>query len=588
MLTKRWAVLCSIAAALVVFPISGWATFTMNNMSMDTSGSGQSEATATTVNEQDLILLLEPGFNDVAAATPNGAVTSFQQSTATAWDGTAGASTSGTVSNVDDGVNDGDSVTATTSGSTSASAQKENDPVENSNGATGSLIASGGAGTVNSDFFITETGYMLVRSNAYASSKGSTDATAGTDASASSKGSVTVEYIYNGRSSPETLSLTNANTAAIADLDGDTPTGASSYAFSHAFANGVIGWTDSETTGQAFGSFLNLDSESHTFHHVDQSIEGLPSTSADAAGTLDLDFVYRPLAPAAVFSFVGNVNGSTDSEATVTQGWGSSEAQGIKAAVGTSGTQTDLPTGALAWIAGNVFLRGGSTPDPFDGEGEGHAVNPAVLGEEDFDPDPSMTVGTQYGTFSASIGSSSLTNAEVTATGVADEYGTDDDLVASAFAFAVAVDDGYETTAVPGVGIYDLSGPYAFVGQGSIAAADTGPDGQTNDTAATATVLNVFGTAGTPTLNGALNNGDSSAGIAQDDDLVFQRASSAGADSVAGSNLYTAVAHNQLLGTFEADGNYLWFDIFFDPVRVLIPIGGLDHLAAGFIGGGGD
>ena len=47
MLTKRWAILCSIAAALVVFPISGWATFTMNNMSTDSYGSGVSESTAT-------------------------------------------------------------------------------------------------------------------------------------------------------------------------------------------------------------------------------------------------------------------------------------------------------------------------------------------------------------------------------------------------------------------------------------------------------------------------------------------------------------------------------------------------------------
>ena len=53
-----------------------------------------------------------------------------------------------------------------------------------------------------------------------------------------------------------------------------------------------------------------------------------------------------------------------------------------------------------------------------------------------------------------------------------------------AFAFAAAVADEYDTAAVPGVGVYDLAGPYAFVGQGSITAADTGPDGQINNSEA--------------------------------------------------------------------------------------------------------
>ena len=66
MLTKRWAVLCCIATALVVFPISGWATFTMNNMNMGSYGSGQSEGTATNVSDDEFVVL-EPGSTTTPA-----------------------------------------------------------------------------------------------------------------------------------------------------------------------------------------------------------------------------------------------------------------------------------------------------------------------------------------------------------------------------------------------------------------------------------------------------------------------------------------------------------------------------------------
>ena len=360
MLTKRWAVLCCIAAAVVVFPISGWATFTMNNMGMDISGSGQSESTATIVSE-DLFFFLEPGFNNNAGVFPTGPVTSFQQSSAEAWDGTAGASTGGAIVNTGDVANDGDSVTATTSGSTGATAQKENDLVQDplSNSTRARLIASGGAGAVNNNYFDISTGYMMVDSNARAASTGSTDAAAGAYAVGNSKGAAGVEYTFSGQPGPETTSLANADVAATADIDGDTAVDSYSYAFNDATAAGVIGWTDTETTGQAFGSFLNPDSETFSFRQGDPATDGFPSSTADAAGSLDLNFVYRPLAPATVFSFAGNVNGSTDSETGITQGLGTAFAQGIKAAVGSSGAQTDLPTGVPAWIVGSDGYRSG-------------------------------------------------------------------------------------------------------------------------------------------------------------------------------------------------------------------------------------
>ena len=587
MLIRRWAVLCGIAAILIAFPMSGWATIGMNGTSVSSSGSGNSMGTATITSEGPWDVQ-EPGFGADATVTPTGTAISFQQSHAIAYDGTANASTSGTITETGSGVDAGDSVTATTAGSTGAAAQKENDPVRAtlSNESTARLVAAGGSGGVLSNFFTTTSGFMVADALVNTDSTGSTDATAGNDASGSVKGGATVAYTFAGQRGSETLGLTGADVAATSDVDDDTTVAGPSIAYSEAGAGGVVGWSDnSDLTGWGFGAFLNLDAETLVARTGDQADNGLPEATADAAGDLALNFVFRPQNE---FSLVGDVTGSTDSEAAVTQGNGLIFGQGIKAAVGTAGTQTDLPTGALAWLAGNVRMQGLNQdgPDLFDGEAVGHAVNPAVLGEDEpVDPDPAMTVGTPSGAYSAAIGSSSLVNAEVTATGAADEYEDDDALVASAFAFAAAVADEYDTAAVPGVGVYDLAGPYAFVGQGSITAADTGPDGQINNSAATATVLNVFGTASTPTLNGALNNGDSSADIAQDDDLVFQRAASASADSVSGTNYPVAISHNQMFGTFDKDANSPWFATFVDEEPLF---GDFDHLAVGFIGGGGD
>ena len=577
-----------LAAVVLVLPVCSWAAITMTNPSVSGTGSGNSMGTATITSEGPWDIQA-PGFFDEATVTPTGTAISFQQSHAIAWDGTATASTSGTITETGSGATAGDSVTATTSGSTSATAQKENDPVraELWNEATSRLLAAGGAGTVAGPFFTTSTGFMIVDSWVHTDSTGSIDATAGTDASGSSKGGATVAYTFAGRSSAETLNLTSANVAATSDVNGDTTVVLPSFAHGEANAGGVMGWTDSPTTGQAFGSFLNLDSETYVDRLYDISVNALPSSTADAAGNLALSFVYRPIANP-VFSMSGNVTGSTDSEAAITQGNGYVEAQGIKAAVGTSGTQTDLPAGALAWIAGNAHIAATANigiETLFDGTAQGHAVNPAVLGAAEVNPDPSMTVGTQNGTFSAAMGSSSLVNAEVTAIGVADELSPADEVIASAFAFAAAVDDEFDTEAVPGVGIYNLAGPYAFVGQGSIAAADTAEDGVENATSASASVLNMFGSATSPAYSGTLNNGDSDAVIAQDDDFVTQRTSSAGADSVSGTNYPVAIAHNQMFGTFTSDINSPWFAMFPDTEP---GIGDFDHLAVGFIGAGGN
>ena len=578
----KWVVICLVVTAILL-PVCAWADFTMTDPQVTNSGSGNANSTSVMTNENQDWRFLEPGFSQETELSPSSGATSWQYSSAYAYNGTAEASTGGTLVDTNDGVDEGDTVTAMTAGSTSAAAQRENNTqgFSQPNFAGSDLFASGGAGTVMSGFFETSTGFMAVESYTSTDSTGSTDDTAGTDASASSDGAAGVEYTFAGRHGPETLTIANADTASTADVaDSALPTGAAATSVST--STGVVGWSDnSDLTGWGFGAFLNLNSEVNTIRYGSQVDSGLPSSTATAAAALDLNFIYRPQDR---FSFVGNVTGSTDSEANITQGTGLATAQGIKAAVGTAGTQTDLPTGALAFIAGNVLIYG-ETPnggtDAFDATAEGHAVNPAVLGEGDFDPDPLMTVGSQYGEYSAAMGSSSLVNAEVTATGDADEYEHADSLMSSAFAFAAAYDrndnNPYITSALA-----DGTEPFAIVGQGSLVGADTAPDGTANTTAATATVLNMFGTAISPDFEGAMSNGNSSGSIAQDDDLVFQRLSSASADSVTGTNLYEAFAYNASNVTFDGTTVPRYADLFENFITTL------DHFAFGRIIGGGE
>ena len=573
---KLKRVFLCLSMAAILLPAAAWADFSMTDPSVSGFGSGESESTATFYNEGPYGVWA-PGFGETARLTETEAVTAYQSSTAAAYNGTAEASTSGTIVRSGDGVNDGDSVTVTIAGSTDADAQKESDPSLYPNSAYARLLATGGAGAVESPFFDTATGYMALDFTVTTVSTGSTDLTADTDASSSAKGGAVVEYTFAGQPGPETMNLDNSDISSTADVDQGEASIAS--ARNRANSGGVVGWTD-DLTGLALGSFLNLDSESTAVRVGSQAVTGLPTATADAAGTLDVDFVYRPQDE---FSFAGDVNGSTDSEAAVTQGNGYAEAQGIKAAVGTAGTQTDLPTGALAFVSGSVEMGGyeANGAELFGGVAEGHAVNPAVLGEADFDPDPSMTVGSQYGAFSASMGSSSLVNAEVTATGEANEYENTDNLMAVAYGFAAAYAENdnnpYLTSAVA-----DGTQPFAIVGQGSLVGADTAPDGTANTTAATANVPNMFGAASSPDFTGTMNNGDSSGSIAQDDDLVFQRLSSASADSVTGTNLYEAIALNQMFHTFDGTTVPPYADIFNGLIT------NLDHYATGRIIGGGE
>ena len=584
-----------IVVALVCLPVSAFADFSLDGAGLTSSGSGDAVGTAFVVNEGPFYVG-EPGFYSDADIDPTGAV-AFQQSEAYAWDGTAAASTSGAITETAAGVNEGDSVTATVQGSTSAAAQKENDPVREdlANSAISSITAAGGSGTVLSSFFNTETGVIFANADSEAVSTGSIDATAGTDAAATTKGSALVEYTFAGAGSPETASVTDVVQSSDADVDDDTTVDNPSVAVANTNTAAVVGWTDSPTEGQAFGSFVAVQSNAVAdTTGSDMNNNGLPVADAASAGNADLAFTYRPIANP-VFSFLGNAGGSTDASAEVTQNEGFVYANGEKAAVGVSGTQTDLPPGAYAWIVGSVHLAAEEEPGPveFAGRGTGHAVNPAALGDADVDPDPSMTVGTQYGNYSASMGSSSLTNAEVTAEVDMTPSGGDsflggDEIIATAFGFAVANRDGDLSAAAgaPPVTLFDLSSEHAFVGQGSLVGADDGNLPNDPVVNATAEALNLYGAASSPSFYGTMENGDSSAAVAFDEDLgAYVRSSSASADTVTGTNYPVAVSHSQLGGAF--DQNAPWWTIF-APSEPHLDDLEFTHLTFGFVGGGGN
>ena len=568
------------------------ADFTLTNPGVSGSGSGDSLGTAT-IADTGPWNLPEPGFEELRTITPSSGAIAFQESHVEAHNGTASVSTS--VTQTDTQTSAGNSVTATTSGSTSASVEKENDPARTEllNEATARLIAAGGAGTVtNSNFVNTETGFMVANADTYAYSDGNeaADAASVTDASASAKGSASVSYRFAGSPGPETVSIANANVASTGDVDGDTTITNPAFGESSAWTQGFVSWTDSATEGQAFGSSVGLASDTLTMR-VGAIDDGTPGATADAAGNVNLSFVYRPIANP-VFSFAGAAGGSTDADSAITQGFGLASGEGAKVAIGQSGTQTDVPALAQAWLVGNAMVW--SAAVGFAGDAHGHAVNPAVLGDADVDPDPNMTVGTQSGTYSAAMGSSSLVNAEVeadvsvTPSGTAGLEGSDV-VIATAFGFAQAAQDltNVATAGTPPNSWYNLATENAFVGQGTFVGLDEGATPAV-EVAGSATTRNLYGSASSPAYSGSMNNGDSTTTIAQDDNGIYQRATSASVDSATGTNYPNIIAHNQMFGTASVDPDASpWFEFY---RNVLDQAAGysVDHLATGFIGAGGN
>ena len=192
------------------------------------------------------------------------------------------------------------------------------------------------------------------------------------------------------------------------------------------------------------------------------------------------------------------------------------------------------------------------------------------------------------------MGSSSLTNARVEADIVfdeleedADDIFQDDEAFASAFGFAIAAQDQASYLNLGPQQLFSLNTESAFTGFGAITAGD---EDQENDPdfpfSATANAYNLFGTASSPAYSGRVDNGDASASILEDENGVYQRANSASADLVSGTNYPVAIAHNQMNGAIEFSNTPWWWG-FGDET---LPDTGqdYDHLSGAFIGAGGN
>ena len=321
---------------------------------------------------------------------------------------------------------------------------------------------------------------------------------------------------------------------------------------------------------------------------------GLPDAAADASGNVALTFIYRPVS-APVFSFVGNAGGSTHAEAAFAQGQGLIGAEGTKGSLGIAGAQAGATPLAQAWIAGNASVIG---VRDFSGDASGSAVNPATFEESASDPDPSMTVGTQHGEFSAAMGSSSSVNAsaESTVSISPDEVNRDytNLVIATAFGFAEAARD-YDnevTAGTPPITLYDLDSEHAFVGQGSLVQTNV-PENPDNEVSVTSDTRNLYGSAASPSFFGNIGNGDSSADVTLDDNGVYQRAGSASADTLSGANYPNAIAHNQMFVEGEPNSeNSPWLELPWwwqdEDIQTMLTSIDYDHMAVGFIGAGGN
>ena len=623
-MSKTKAALCLMG--LFMLAPAARADFTLTDPVVTGAGSGDALGTARIVDTGPWADVPEAGFFNDQTVTPAGGAIAFQESYAEASDGTATANTAGTIT--DTQANGEDSVVATTDGATNAAARQEGHT--DTNTALARLIAAGGSGAVTDDVS-TQTGFMLALADAKTHSDGSNFEPASgepLDAEASSSGSADVSYRFAGSPGPESVSVANADIDSTADVDQEITQ--NTYAESRGSALALMGWTDETTLGQVFTAQVGLNSEVKSEHEEDDG--GESNATADAAGDIDLNFTYRPIANP-IFSFLGNAVGSTDASVTIYEDdGGTAEAQGAKAAVGVAGTSTDYPSEALAWIVGSVSIDAASPG--FEATGIGHAVNPAVMGETDFDPDPSMTVTTQDGAYSAAIGSSSMANAEVTAEvttvdeDVADpdlDWNYGDTIMATAFGFAVAAQDrtSEATIGFEPVTLYDLASENAFVGFGSITGAD---EGEGDDAVlVSAETHNLYGTASSPSYMGAVNNGDSSSSVYEDENGVYQRENAASADLATGTNYLSGVAHNEGITGFarfrttrlgvdsparEMDiggvfdyTNAPWWNIFGGAQgqingRLSIPLdappiidsaeGPFDHISGAFIGAGGN
>ena len=627
MLKIKWSILCILGALLIAS--AAQADFTMTDPNTESGGSGLSSSSAVMTNAapthnswDDTSFydgwdnIPEAGWFDYQNVAPSaGAIVSYQDAYGWAIDGSASASTGGTLANTGSGVNAGDTVEVSTSGGTSADVQREvgggGDIDDDQNVAWARLVAVGGGGSITTDpedgrslVPSTEDGVMMTLGHTWVISHGfrhGGEGVTGTDTIATTSGSANVNYRFAGAPASETVSIENADIRSTGDIYDDAWNGYSSVE-GNSWALGLVGWTDN-LEGQTFTGQTGISSEVYLDREEDDRrvVDDL-NADAQAAGTVDLAFTYRPNP---IFSLIGNANGSTAANGLITldsneDNNNDDEAGEIiavagKHSIGYAGTANDAQPLALSWLHATLLLD--SDENRFDAEGHAEAVNPAVLGETEFDPDPSMTVTTQYGTYAASMGSSSLTNSQVVVDAVTENMdenneGENDEILATAFGFAQAAADRTMSMDLGSENLFSLSTGNAFVGVGSIVIADEDDDRRPEwlpPLSATANAYNLYGTASTPSYSGAVNNGHSSASVIADEDGLYERANSAGADLVTGTNYPIVIGHNQLNGTLQYQGvpwlETYWVDYLSSPLPYP---GDGDHVTGAFIGGGGN
>ena len=414
MMKIKWAVACLLGAFLLA-PVAQ-ADFTLTDPGVTGTGSGYSTGTAEITNGGNFS---PPHFGSVTQqdVTVGTAADAYQQSSVEAWDGTASARSSGNLTDTQD-IN-GDTVTSTVNGSTSAVTQRDDTNQEASNEGYSLMSATGGTGAVSNDV-TTETGFMVVYSETYASSLGSDDPEAPVDTTVSVKGSAGVLYRFAGSPGPETARISDVDITASADVANSAQM--DSQAESNGWALSLMSWTDDDTQGQVFNAQVGINAETSADQFGGAGDEDLDAQASTAANST-LNFNYRPIA-APAYSFVGNAGGTAEAQSFIDYPYddGDITADAGKHAIARAGTSTDYPAFSMAWLAANVWAD--SDDDDFSGNAQASATNPAVLGDGQADPDPSMTATTQYGTFAAAMGSSSQTNAQVEAAVAFDQTGT--------------------------------------------------------------------------------------------------------------------------------------------------------------------
>ena len=181
--------------------------------------------------------------------------------------------------------------------------------------------------------------------------------------------------------------MSDINITATADIDEDAQD--DSYADSTGWALSLMSWTDDPTLGQLFNAQVGISAETDVSHDDEEDEEDLDAQASTAANTT-LNFNYRPIANP-VFSFVGNAGGTVEAQSFVdsAEEEGDVTADAGKHAIARAGTMTDYPALSMAWLTANVWVN--SDDDEFTGEAHAAAINPAVLGGGQADPDPSMT-----------------------------------------------------------------------------------------------------------------------------------------------------------------------------------------------------